>query len=157
MAIGTVLGSAGSEDTPIPAFGGGILNVHWSTYNIAAAPADNDIIKFLWVPAGATVVGGFVFGDDIDTGTEALDFDIGWAANGDEAADPDGFGNLGVVTGDVSTHLAVASIWIPFQGVLFSAGPKTFARKTCLQVEFNAAANAGGTGRLSMAVHYRMP
>jgi len=77
--------------------------VAWGTYTLAANPSQNDVIEFCKVPAGATVIGGFFQGADIDTGTEALDIDIGWAANGTDAADTDGFGNLGVLTGDAIT------------------------------------------------------
>jgi hypothetical protein len=98
-----------------------------------------------------------VQGADIDTGTEELDFDIGWAANGAESADPDGFGNFGVVTGDVSVHLAVAGIYLPFQGVLQTTGPQTFTRETIIQAVVNTDAATGGTGILTAVVFYVMP
>lgn len=155
MAIGTVTATRAAAGFPVAAGGtAGDLKVAWGTYDIGAAVADNDIIKMCKLPRGATVVWGVVYGEDIDTGTEALDFDIGWAANGDEAASVAGFGNNGVVTGDASVHLPIAGIGVLFSGVLLSDGPKTFNAETTLQVEFNAAANAGGTGRLTMVVFY---
>ena len=94
-------------------------------------------------------------GEDLDTNaTETLDIDIGWAANGVDDADPDGLGNLGVLTGDVSVHLPVAGVYIPLQGVLQTDGPKTFDAETMIQIEANAAAATGGTGRLTLVVHY---
>lgn len=135
--------------------GAGILCCAYGTYELAANVEDGDIFEMCRVPAGATVVGGMIYADDLDTGTEALDMDIGWAANGSDTADPDGFGNLGVWTGDAITDWKpVAGIMYPLQGVLLTDGPKTFARETIIQVEANAAANAGGTGTLSVVVYY---
>lgn len=123
--------------------------------NIEANPADGDIYQMVRVPKGATVVGGYLQAVDLDTGTEALDMDIGWAANGTDAADPDGFGNLGVLTGDAITGIKPeAGLFYPLGGVLFSAGPKTFAEETIVQVEANVAANADGTGKMWIVIHY---
>lgn len=109
------------------------------------------------VPAGAIVVDGFVRADDMDTGAEALDMDVGWAANGSDAADPDGFGNLGVWTGDAVTDIKPeGSIYYPFNGVL-KDGPKTFARETTIQVEANAAATTFAAGTLYVGVFYIVP
>ncbi len=155
MANGTLTATRAATGFPVAAGGvAGDLKIAWGTYDIPAAVADGDIVKMLKLPKGATVVWGVVYGEDLDTGTETVDFDMGWAANGDEVADPDGFGNNGVVTGDVSVHLPVAGVQIPFHGVLMADGPKTFNAETTLQIEFNAAANATGTGRLTMVCFY---
>lgn len=128
------------------------------TYELAANPAQNDVIRFGRLPKGAMVIGGWLMGDDIDTGTETFDIDIGWEANGTDAADTDGFGNLGVLSGDAITELKpVASIYNPLQGVLFADGPKTFAAETWVSGLVNAAANAGGTGTLTVVVLYVVP
>jgi len=127
----------------------------YGAIDLTAATADGDIYELVKLPANSTVVGGYLMAEDLDTGTEVLDIDIGWAANGVDAADPDGFGNLGVWTGD-----AVAGIkpevgnYFPLGGVLFSAGPKTFTVPTTIQAEGNVAPNAGGTGYLWVVVHY---
>ena len=103
------------------------LKVAAGTYELAENVEDGDIFEMCKLPQGAVVIGGWVMGDDLDTGTETLDMDIGWAANGVDAADPDGFGNLGVWTGDAVANLKpVASNYFPLQGVLFSDGPKKF-------------------------------
>lgn len=147
-----------------PVYGGthGNLRVAYGTYEIAANPTAADIVQMVRLPAGAVVVGGWVFGDDLDTGTEALDFDIGWAANGGsgtyDSADPDGFGNLGVVDGDTVSQLKpVAGIYYPLQGVLFADGPVTFTKETTIQLVFNVAAATGGTGTISITVLYVVP
>lgn len=118
-------------------------------YNIATALAQNDIVQLVRLPAGATVVGGHLRAVDLDTGTEALDIDIGWAANGVELADPDGFGNLGVWTGDTNNTFQLAN-------VLFTTGPQFFTNETIIQLVCNAVANAGGTGKVWLVVEYVM-
>lgn len=117
---------------PIPA---GTQGVAWGYYPLAADPAPADIVQLCRVPAGATVIGGFVQAADIDTdATETLDFDVGWEANATEVADPDGFGNFGVQTGDASVHLPVAGVYMPLANVIQSPGYKTFAAETIISV-----------------------
>ena len=136
----------------------GLLCVAYGTYEIAANVEDGDIFEMCKLPAGAVVLDGVIYAEDLDTGTEALDMDIGWAANGTEAADPDGFGNLGVWTGDVvAGYLPVAGNRFPFQGTLLTGGPKSFTNETTIQVEANAAAGTGGTGTLTVVVYYVNP
>lgn len=133
----------------------GTVHRVYGAIDIAANPADGDIYKLVTLPAGATVVGGYLRGEDIDTGTETLDIDLGWAANGIDAADPDGLGNFGVWSGDAVTGIKPeAGNYFPLGGVLFSAGPKTFTVETTIQAEANAAANAGGTGYIWVVVDY---
>lgn len=135
--------------------GAGILCRAYGTITLAANPAQNDVLEFCKVPAGATVTGGWVMAADIDTGTEALDIDIGWLANGNEVADTDGFGNMGVLTGDaVTEYKPEVGTLRPLAGVLLSAGPKTFAVETTIAGLVNAAANAGGTGQITVMVDY---
>lgn len=149
---------AGSTFPVFKPVGAGVLCAAYGTIEIGTNPADDDVYQMCRIPKGAVVVGGMVYADDIDTGTEALDMDIGWAANGVDAADPDGFGNLGVWTGDVTTDLKpVAGNMFPFQGKLLTDGPQAFSAETIIQVEANAAANAGGTGTLSVVVYYVVP
>jgi hypothetical protein len=125
--------------------------------NITANPADGDIYEIVKLPKGATVVGGYIQAVDLDTGTEALDMDIGWAANGVDAADPDGLGNLGVLTGDAAANIKPeVGLFKVLGGVLFATGPKTFGAETTIQVEANAAADAGGTGKMWIVIHYVM-
>lgn len=150
MAIGNVVAARAAASYPV---GGSPLYVAWGTYNIAAATANADTITFCRLPAGATVVDGRLYGQDIDSGTETWDMDIGWAANGDEIADTDGFGNFGVISGDAVDGGEVG-VERQFGGVLRSAGPKTFTRETDIVGTVNAAANSGGTGRVTCVVYY---
>jgi hypothetical protein len=134
----------------------GLLCVAMGTIDITTNPTASDVLSMCKVPAGATVVDGVLYGPDLDTNAvETLDLDVGWAANDDEVADPDGFGNFGVVTGDVvAEYKPVAGIHLPLQGVLHTAGPKTFTAETTLTVTAVAGAATGGTGQLTLVVYY---
>jgi hypothetical protein len=69
-------------------------------------------------------------------------------------ADPDGFGNFGVLNGTaVTNYLPEGGILVPLHGTL-ATGPKSFDAETTIQIVFNAPANAGGTGVLTVVVGY---
>jgi hypothetical protein len=128
--------------------------VAWGTYAVAAAVEDGDIFEMCKVPAGATIIDGYIQCEDLDTGTEALDMMVGWAANGVDDADPNGLLLAHVFTGDISVHLDVASSRVYFGGVMTGAGPKTLAAETTIQVEVNTAANVFAAGQLTVVVYY---
>ena len=155
-----------------PAFqgrGGGTVQCAYgsATFDTDATLAAALTVTYCKIPKNATVIGGYVMGPDVDTGTETLDFDIGWvsasaptchAGTSLSATDADGFGNLGVIAGDVVADFkTVAAIYVPFQGVLFTEGPLTFPDGASITGTFNADANAGGTGTVSFVVLYTTP
>ena len=147
---------------PVSKFSGsGVLQCAYGTYEVATNPVAADVYEMCRVPAGAVVVGGWLYGDDLDTNaTETLDLDIGWAGNGVEAADPDGFGNLGTLTGDAfatGNVALVAGLMIPLQGVLLTTGPQAFSAETVIQLTTITTAGTGGTGTLSLVVYYVVP
>jgi len=154
--MATVTGSRAASTFPVASLSAptGVLQVAWGVYNHASNLAAATVIEYCKVPAGATVIGGFIQAVDLDTGTEELDIDFGWAANGAEVADPDGFGNMDVITGDVSVHLPVAGIWLPFAGIIQSAGFKTFTAETTLIGTVNVDAATGGTGISKMVAYF---
>lgn len=154
--MATVTGPRAAADFPVPSVidTQGVQGVSWGYYNHASNLAAATIIEYCKVPAGATVIGGFWQADDLDTGIEELDIDIGWAANGVDAVDVDGFGNLGTLTGDASVHLPVAGIWVPLTGIIQTAGFKTFAANTTLIATVNTDAATGGTGISKLVVHW---
>lgn len=158
MAAETLTATRGASTFPVfKGPGGGVVCFAYGVYEIGAAVEDGDIFEMCRVPKGALVIDGFVRADDIDTGTEALDMDIGWAGNGTDTADPDGFGNLGVWTGDATTDVKPETqVWFPFNGVL-KDGPKEFAAETVIQLEANAASAAGHTGTVFVGVYYIVP
>lgn len=155
--MATVTGSRAASTAPVPGLPipGGVMGVAWGVYNHASNLAATTIIEYCKVPAGATVIGGFFQAVDLDTNaTEEINIDIGWSANGTDLADEDGFGNLDVLTGDASVHLPVAGIWIPFAGIIQSAGFKTFAAETTLIGTVNVDAATGGTGISKLVAWY---
>lgn len=154
--MATVTGSRAASTFPVSGLPipGGVLGVAWGVYNHASNLAAATVIEYCRVPKGATVIGGFFQAADLDTGIEEIDIDIGWSANGTDVADPDGFGNLDVLTGDVSVHLPVAGIWVPFAGIIQSAGFKTFAAETTLIATVNVDAATGGTGISKLVAYY---
>lgn len=155
-----------------PAFqgkGGGTVQCAYgsATFDTDVTLAAALTVSYCKIPPNATVIGGYVMGPDVDTGTETLDFDIGWvsataptchAGTSLSATDTDGFGNLGVIAGDVVADFKpVASIYVPFQGVLFTEGPLTFADGATITGIYNADANATGTGTMTFVVLYTTP
>lgn len=133
----------------------GEMGVAWGYFNITTALGAGDTVRLCKLPAGATVIMGWLQAADIDTGTEALDIDIGWEANGVDTADTDGFGNLGTLTGDAITDFKpVAGLLYPFANIIQDSAYKTFSAETYVTAICNTAANAGGTGYIKVIVHY---
>jgi hypothetical protein len=161
MAAETLTSTAAASTAPVFKAHGNVLQVAYGTYEVAANVEDGDIFEMCKVPAGARLLGGQFYCDDLDTGTEALDMDIGWAANGGtgtfDSADPDGLGNLGTLTGDAfaaGNVSPVAGLIYPFSGVFADGDLPYFTRETTLQVEANTAANAFTAGAMSLVVYY---
>ncbi len=145
----------------------GTLKVAYGKYAVAANVEDGDIFEMCKVPRNCLVVGGVFYTADLDTGTEVLDMDVGWAANGGGAAtftdkngtvwtnsganaSAAGFVNSGVLTGDAGGAVAVGN------ARLFSMqdGPWYFSEETSVQVEANVAANAFAAGNIVVVIHY---
>ena len=158
--MATVTAARAASTFPVfKATGAGVMCVAYGTYEIATALSANDVVEFCRLPKGAVVVGGWLYGDDIDTGTGTLEIDVGYAANGTEVADPDAFLNSGAITGSAfaaGNVSNVAGIMYPLNGVL-KDGPLTLSAETVVTGTITAAANAGGTGTVSVVVHYVVP
>ena len=139
--------------------GSGILCAAYGTIEVTANPVAADVYEMCRIPSGAVVVGGRIFSDDIDTNaTETLDLDVGWLANGTDAADPDGFGNLGVMgTDTVAGVKPEAGYNFALGGVLITDGPKAFAAETVVAVTCVATAATFAAGTLSVVVYYVCP
>lgn len=156
MAAATLAGSRAVTTLPMGGAGsGGDMKVAWGEVTIDDATEDGDIFQVCYVPAGATVIGGYILAGDGDTGIEALDIDIGWAANGVDAANADGFGNLGVWTGD-ATHGGSSEVGnqLMLGGVLLASGPQTFTVDTLIQLETNTAAATGVEMNVTVVLFY---
>lgn len=154
--MATLIGTRGSASFPVGGIGeASNQKIAWGSYTFTANPPAATVVRKCKVPKNAVVLGGYVQGADLDTGTEEMDFDIGWEANGVESADPDGFGNFGVVTGDAVTGIKPeAGIYYILGGVLFTTGPQKFSEETIISVTVNTDAATGGTGILTVVVWY---
>lgn len=146
---------------PFKAHGDGIAQVAYGSYAIAANVEDGDIFEMCKLPAGAVVLGGHFYGGDLDTGGEALDMDVGWAANGGslthDSADPDGLGNFGVLTGDAFAAGNVSNVVglsYPLAGILVTGVLPKFSLPTTVQIEANAAATTFAAQTVSIVVYY---
>ena len=85
---------------------------------------------------------------DLETG-----IDVGWRGNGTDVADPDGFGNFGVLTGDaVAEFRPVAGIFLPFTNIIQDAGFKTFAAETTVAITITGAAATLTAGYIKVIV-----
>jgi hypothetical protein len=145
-----------------PAFqasGSGVLCAAYGTIEVSANPVASDVYEMCRIPAGAVIVGGRIYSDDLDTNaTETLDLDVGWLANGVEAADPDGLGNLGVFTTDTVAGVKPESGYnFSFGGKLITDGPQAFSAETVIAVTCVATAATFAAGTLSVVVYYVVP
>jgi hypothetical protein len=144
-----------------PAFkanGAGILCAAYGSYDFAAEPAAADILEICKVPAGAVILGGFIRAEDLDSdASETIDIDVGYAANGAVAADPDAFGNFGVQTGDAVTgYLPEGGVLLPLHGTL-KDGPVTLTKETTITVTFVDDPATFAAGTVTVVVHYVVP
>lgn len=142
----------------------GAVHVAYGTYEVTANPTNGDIYELCKVPAGAVILDGMFFCDDLDTGTETLDLDVGWKANGGtgtyDSADPDGLALMGTLTGDVAAPNLATAV-----GLVYNlAGPHwgngdfpTFTAETTIQVECNTTCHAFTAGAMSVYVLYTTP
>lgn len=160
--------SASRSAAAFPVFkasGAGILCAAYGSIEVALNPIAADIYEFCRVPAGAVIVGGYFYGDDLDTdATETLNMDIGWAANGGsgtfDSADPDGLGNLGVLNGDAFATGNVSpevGLIYPFSGNFINGDLPVFTKETTIQMVCNVTCATFTAGALSVVVHYVVP
>lgn len=157
--MATFTATRAAANFPVTKPSAGSLGVAWGTIEVAANPVQNDVYQMCRVPKGAIVVGGYIYSDDLDTNaTETLDLDVGYAANGTDTADPDAFGNLGVMGTDTVAGIKVESGYqYPFGGVLITDGPKQLNAETIITVTCNATAATFAAGTLSVVVYYQVP
>jgi hypothetical protein len=133
----------------------------YGVYNVTASLAATDIIRLCRVPKGAIVTGGTFYGTKMETTSSgaALDIDIGYEANGTDSADPDAFGNNGVlITAAVSGVKPEADVFrYPLAGVLLATGPKTLAAETIISATVVASATSWASGYIGVVVDYELP
>lgn len=139
-------------------------------YEIAADVEDGDIFELGKLPANCLVCGGWIAVDDIDTGTEAIDIDVGWAAagasetytdsqtgvtytNSGASASAAGLCNTGVLSGDGSTEVYAAGKTFRW---MVLPDPLYFSAETMVQLEANAAAGTFAAGTFGVYLIYKM-
>lgn len=143
---------------------GGAVSVAYGSYEVTINPVAADTYELCKVPAGAVILGGMFYCDDLDTGSEVMDLDLGWKANGGsgtfDSVDADGLANLGVLLGDVAAPnlaTAVGNVY-NLAGPIFGNGDfPTFTAETTIQVTANVAANSFTAGAVSCYVLYTTP
>lgn len=154
MAAQTFTGTNATAGSPVFQPMGKNVGVAYGFFTLTEVPEVGDKYQLCKLPKGAIPIGGYLSGTDIDTGTETFDMDLGIAANGVDAADPDYFVNSGVMSGDaINELLAQGKIYRPI--VMTSA--TALGGETIVQAEVIAVANAGGTGTVGCVVHYVVP
>ncbi len=145
-----------NDPVPSPAPGSNIIQSLYRIIDVTTIAVATNTIDIGYLPKGAIPIGGYFACVDMDTGTEALDMDLGITANGVDVADPDFFMNGGLFSGDAITDL-------PFTNsanyrVLTGPFPVTqLGAKTLVQQITNTAANATGTGKFVVRIDYIMP
>jgi hypothetical protein len=150
-------------NTGYPMYAGSFGNccVAWGTYEAATALIINDVVQFCKVPKGAVILGGWVYGDDIDTGTETLTVCVGTNTTEDAF-----LATTVALTGDIGTGDAyvdeqdwrkTVGIMLQLQNTLMTGGLTELAADATIQLKVVAAPNAGAVGTLSCVVFYAMP
>lgn len=151
-----------AETVPVvrPPFGS--VFVEHETVEVGSIQSLNDTIDFFYIPGDAIIVGGHLLADDLDTGAETLEIDVGYTASGGIAtADPDALINSGVLTGDELVVGGVAGNFRPLNGLMVTGGAISLGGdiggKALIQGVVTAAANATGTGTITLSVMYKVP
>lgn len=124
---------------------GGDVKCLFGEKTFTTAPSSSDVIYMFKAPAGFTPLFGWLMGDDIDTGTEALELDVGITGDAQK------YLNSGVISGDtIANEKITVGIKIPLQEDLMTEPAAAFTSDTDVIVTVTAAANAGGTGTLKL-------
>lgn len=144
-------------NAPVPSPGdAGEVKSLYAIIDVTTIAVGTNTIDIGYLPKGAIPIGGYFSCVDMDTGTEALDMDLGITDNGVDGADPDFFMNGGLFSGDAITDLPLTNSanYRPFTGPF----PKTqLGAKTLVQQITNTAANATGTGKFVVRIDYLAP
>lgn len=120
----------------------GQIKVAYDEFSPAAAITINSVIKMMKLPAGARVIDVLI--KTTDLGSAGV-FDVGWEANGVEAADADGFfAALDVNTAAINKLMAATAA---VDGVF-----KKFSAETQISITVTTATTAAG--KIQLAVFY---
>lgn len=154
--------ATGAEATVQPrGAGAGDLQVAHSIYVNTGSPtiAAGDRILLARLPKGAVIVGGRVFGGNLDstgTGSALLDIDIGVDMGG--TVDTDQLGNFGIWSSAAVTSVKPEVGYdMPLGGLLRTAGPQTMTGDYNHVYATVVASAAGQTsGSIGLELTYRL-
>lgn len=138
----------------------GVALTFYRIVDITTIAVATNTVDVGYLPKGAIPTGGYFSCADLDTGTEALDMDLGITANGVDSADPDFFMNGGVFTGDAPDDVDTTGAFTNFSNVREFRGPfpvTQLGARTLVQMITNTAANATGTGKFVVKIDYILP
>ena len=142
----------------------GAVHVAYGSYEVTIESVAADTYELCKVPAGAIILGGKFYCDDLDTGTETMDMDVGWKANGGsgtyDTVDADGLADMGTLTGDTGAPnlAAAAGLVYNMAGPHFGNGDfPTFTRETTIQVTCVTKQATLAAGAMSVYVLYTTP
>lgn len=141
----------------IPGFaGGGVANIVFGSRAVSADPTANDTLNMFVFPNGFTPIYGFLYGQDLDTGSETIDIDVGLGTLSGSTVtvnDDDYFGNLGVQTGDAVTNVKPeVSIWMPLGNLIRIVKPVELGANRVCVITFVASAATISTGVLGVSI-----
>lgn len=124
----------------------GCMEILWATREIATIQSAGDTITMFTIPAGTTVHGGYLRGDEIDAhaSVKTLEFDVGDASSSTRFLD--GGVTSGVAVTGTKPEVGIA---VELFGTL-KDGPYTYTTDTDILVEAEAAAATTGTGTISL-------
>lgn len=140
----------------------GVVHAAYGTIEVTANPVAADVYELCRLPAGARIVGGTYYADDLDTNaTETLEMNLGWAANGGsgtfDSLDADGLGDFGVQNGDAfatgNVSPTVGCVY-PISGVLADGDLPYFTKETVIQATCVATAATFTAGAISCVIFY---
>lgn len=154
--------TAAGATKPVGGFGGGADELVSNTRYAPGATVllANDRIKMARLPKGAVILGGRLYGANLDStgsGSALLDVDVGVDMGG--TVDTDMLGNFGVIS-----SAAVAGVKpevgydMPLGGLLRTQGPQTMTGDYN-DVYITVVASAAGqteTGSLGLEIRYRI-
>ena len=123
----------------------GDLKMCYGSIELATAVVINDTVNVCTMPKGFTPMFGYIVGDDLDTGTETIQLDVGITGDATKYLDS------GVVSGDaITSWKTTVGVFMPLQEELMTVKPTQLTADTDLIVKVTAAPNAGGTGTLTV-------
>lgn len=160
MAVAFTRTYGGVDDPAAFVASGASLQVLYRIIDITTIAVATNTCDIGYLPRGAIPVGGYFSAADLDTGTEALDMDLGITANGVDSADPDFFMNGGIFTGDAPDDVDTTGAFTNFSNRRDFGGPfpvTQLGAKTLVQLITNTAANATGTGKCVICIFYITP